>query len=330
MDLVTGGTGIVGSHILEILTRDGSKVRAIKRESSDITLVEKVFSHYNNPNYNSIEWVIGDINDIPSLEDAFENITHIYHAAAIVSFNKRDRQLMYKINVAGTANVVNVALAKKIKKLGFISSTAAIGKDSNNSWHDENAKWKTNKHTSYYAITKYLAENEIWRGIEEGLNAVIINPSVIIGPGDMNKSSGTLFGTVNKGLKFYTEGINGFVDARDVARAIHELVTSSIHSERFLCVGDNLSFKSLFEFIAKGLNKKPPTIKAKSWLTNIGWRISAIIAFFTRNNPSLTKESAHSSHSINQYKTDKIEKALNFKFTPIEDACKNAGAFFLQ
>lgn len=330
MDLVTGGTGIVGSHILEELTRDGLNVRAIRRGSSDINLVQKIFNHYNNPHFDNIEWVNGDITDIPSIEEAMKGVTNVYHAAAIVSFSKKDRKLMYKINVEGTANIVNACIASNIKKLGFISSTAAIGKGEGNNWHNEKAKWTTTKDTSYYAITKHTAEAEVWRGIEEGLNAVIINPSVIIGPGDMKKSSGSLFGTINKGLKFYTNGINGFVDARDVSRGIVSLVNSNLDSERYLCIGENISFKTLFEHISKSLNKPTPSILAKPWLTNIAWRLTGFSAFITGQKPSITKESASSSHSINQYENDKLTKALNFNFTPIKDACENTGSFFLK
>jgi len=330
MDLVTGGTGIVGSHILEELTRNGDTVRALKRSSSDTGLVQQIFKHYQNSNFNCIEWVIGDITDIPSLEEAMINIENVYHAAAIVSFNKKDRQKMYKINVEGTANIVNISLAKKVKKLGHISSIASLGRTAGQEWYSENDAWKSSKQNSYYAITKYTAENEVWRGTEEGLEAVMVNPGVIIGPGDMHKSSGALFGTVNNGLKYYTKGTNGFVDARDVAHSIIQLVKSDINRERYLCVGENLPFKTIFENIANSLDKQAPTKLAKPWLTEIAWRLVGIISFIQAKKPAITKESVSTSHLINQYRNDKLKEALDFKFTPIEDACNNTGSFFLK
>jgi len=330
MDLVTGGTGIVGSHILEELTRNGKAVRAIKRASSDIQLVQSIFEHYNNPNFNSIEWVLGDITDIPSIEEAMIGVENVYHAAAIVSFHKKDRQKMHKINVEGTANIVNLCLANSVKKLGYISSIASLGRTAGQEWYSEKDTWKTSKQNSYYAITKYTAENEVWRGSEEGLNSVMVNPGVILGPGDMRKSSGTLFGTIYKGLNYYTKGTNGFVDARDVSRSIIQLVQSDISQERYLCVGENLPFKTFFELVASSLNKTAPSKLAKPWLTGIVWRLAGFISFISGKNPAITKESVSTSHFVNQYNSDKLKQAINFKFTPIKEACENTGAFFLK
>jgi nucleoside-diphosphate-sugar epimerase len=330
MDLVTGGTGIVGSHILEELTRNGKAVRAIKRASSDIQLVQSIFEHYNNPNFNSIEWVLGDITDIPSIEEAMIGVENVYHAAAIVSFHKKDRQKMHKINVEGTANIVNLCLANSVKKLGYISSIASLGRTAGQEWYSEKDTWKTSKQNSYYAITKYTAENEVWRGCEEGLNSVMVNPGVILGPGDMRKSSGTLFGTIYKGLNYYTKGINGFVDARDVSRSIIQLVQSDISKERYLCVGENLPFKTFFELVASSLNKTAPSKLAKPWLTGIVWRLAGFISFISGKKPVITKESVSTSHFVNQYNSDKLKQAIDFKFTPIKEACENTGAFFLK
>jgi nucleoside-diphosphate-sugar epimerase len=330
MDLVTGGTGIVGSHILEELTRNGKTVRAIKRVASDIQLVQRVFEHYNNPNFNCIEWVLGDITDIPSIEEAMVGIENVYHAAAIVSFNKKDRQQMRKINVEGTTNIVNLSLACNVKKLGYISSIASLGRTAGQEWYSEKDTWKTSKQNSYYAITKYTAEHEVWRGAEEGLDTVMVNPGVIVGPGDMHKSSGALFGTIYKGLKYYTKGTNGFVDARDVSRSIIQLVKSDISKERYLCVGENLPFKTFFELVARNLNKTAPSKLAKPWLTGIAWRIVGFISFISAKKPAITRESVSTSHFINQYNSDKLKQAIDFKFTPIEEACKNTGTFFLK
>ena len=257
-------------------------------------------------------------------------IENVYHAAAIVSFNKKDRQQMYKINVEGTANIVNLSLANNIKKLGYISSIASLGRTAGQEWYSEKDTWKTSKQNSYYAITKYTAEHEVWRGTEEGLESVMVNPGVILGPGEMHKSSGTLFGTIYKGLKYYTKGTNGFVDARDVSRSIIQLVQSDISKERYLCVGENLPFKTFFELVADSLNKKAPSKLAKPWLTGIVWRLAGFISFISGKKPAITKESVSTSHFVNQYNSDKLKQAIDFKFTPIKEACENTGAFFLK
>lgn len=327
MNLITGGTGLVGCHILIDLLKQNKQVRAIKRENSNLELVEAVFKHYNLEElYAKIDWVDGDVLDVPSLESAIEGVTNIYHSAAIVSFNKKHFKKMYEVNVQGTANIVNVALSNNIEKIGHISSIAAIGRGVNNLFTEKN-KWKTDKKNSYYAITKYCAEREIWRAEQEGLSTVIVNPGIIFGPSSWHRSSTTLFKQVSRGLPRYTPGTNGFVDVRDVSRAIVELMDSKISSERFILVGKNISYKEIFQKIATALNKPAPNKEAKKWMMQLAWRYESIRAAIRRKSPAITKETAMTACEKYFYDSSKIEKAINFEFNSIDDAIKNTARF---
>ena len=327
MNLVTGGTGLVGCHIIIDLLKQNKQVRALKRENSNIELVTTVFKHYNLEELsNKIEWVDGDVLDIPSLESAIEGVTNIYHSAAIVSFNKKHFKKMYEVNVQGTANIVNVALSNNVKKIGHISSIAAIGRGPNNLFTEEN-KWKTDKKNSYYAITKYCAEREIWRAEQEGLSAVIVNPGIIFGPSSWHRSSTTLFKQVSRGLPRYTLGTNGFVDVRDVSKAIVQLMDSEISSERFILVGKNLSYKEIFNKIAASLNKPAPNKEAKKWMMQLAWRYESIRAAIRRKSPAITKETAMTACEKYIYDSSKIENKINFEFSSIDDAIKNTARF---
>lgn len=243
----------------------------------------------------------------------------VYHCAALVSFRKKDFRLMMNINRKGTANIVNVCLDLKIKKLCYVSSTAAVGKVRNGTieFAVESNKWIQSPLTSGYSISKYSAEKEVWRGIEEGLNAVIINPSIIFGPGDWNESSLSIFRTLKSGLKFYTKGSNAFVDVRDVVRAMITLQNSEINSERFLCTGTNIKFYDLFLLIAKELKVKPPSIFANSFMCGLAWRISALLSLIGKKS-ALTRESVKSSQDNVEYDCSKIIKAIGLDFTSIE------------
>ncbi len=327
MILVTGGTGLLGSNLLLELTRNHEKISAIFREESKIELVKKLFLKLEPTEgkelFEKITWIKCDVLDIVTLNEITKETKTLYHCAALVSFRRRDFPLMMKINGQGTANIVNACLENKIEKLCYVSSTAAVGKEflEGKDYVVETNKWTQSPKTSAYAISKYTAEKEVWRGIEEGLNAVIINPSVIFGPGNWNESSLTIFRTLSGGLKFYTKGANAFVDVRDVVNSMINLTESSISAQRFLCTGTNITFKDLFTLIAKELNTKAPYIYANSFLCEIAWRLSSLIAVF-KGKATLTKESVQSSQGITIYDSSKLLKELNFEFKNLKETIK--------
>jgi dihydroflavonol-4-reductase len=332
MILVTGGTGLLGSHLLLELARSGKKIRALKRKSSNTYQVRKVFSYYvQNADelLQNIEWFEGDLLDFGSIEDALDGISEIYHAGAVVSFYPSDHKKMLKVNIEGTANLVNLALEKKIGKFCYISSVATLGRADNNGLTDEETYWKVSNKNSQYGVSKYGAEREVWRGMEEGLNAVIVNPSVILGPGFWNDNSG-LFRLVWEGLKYYTQGVNGYVDVRDVANAAIHLMDRNIFGQRFIVSSENLSYQQVFSLMAKHFNKPAPSVNVPSILTHIAWRIEAVRSFILKTKPEVTKEMATTTTQKYFYSNDKIRETLNFQFIPIEESVKEICGMFVK
>ncbi len=332
MILLTGGTGLVGSHLLYRLTSEGNKVRALKRLESQMDILEKIFHWYNPSGYQAqlklIEWVDGNVSDVLSLQDAIKGIKQVYHCAAVVSFIPSERPQMLKINIDGTANLVNVSLKEGVEKFCHCSSIAAVGRPDKGTWVDESLIWKTSKKNSYYSISKFGAEREVWRGSEEGMNVVIVNPSVIIGPGDPNRSSARLFTTVKNGLRFYSSGSTGFVDARDVASAMHLLMESDISNERYILNSENISYKLLFEIFAKYAGVRPPFFRAGRTMSEIAWRLEKIRSLVTGSNPLITRETARSANSRYEFSNEKAQRELNIRFKTVEEAAQNTAAFF--
>ncbi|RUT77744.1 NAD-dependent epimerase/dehydratase family protein [Ancylomarina longa] len=324
MILVTGGTGLVGSHLLFDLVSKGKKVRALKRKTSNTQLVRQTFGYYSEiPDelFNRIEWLDGDMLDSFSLEDALVGIGEVYHCAALVSFRKSDRKSMQDINVKGTRNLVNACLDANIRKFCMVSSVAALGTPAEGeNTVTENTPWRPEDKRSAYSISKFNSELEVWRGIEEGLDAVIVNPSVILGPGQWNKGSSLLFSTVAKGLKYYTKGITGYVDVRDVSKTMIQLMESDIVNERFILNSEDCTYEFIFKTIAKYLGIAGPTKYANRKMTEIGWRLASLQKVFLFKQSGFTKETARAAHNVKYFTNQKIKNSLDFEFIPIEQS----------
>ncbi len=327
MILVTGGTGLVGAHLLYHLSLENDSMKAIHRKNSDLRAVKKVFSYYSEDfeaNFQKIEWIEADITDVYLLEKAFENVTEVYHSAALISFNPKDYKAMRKVNIEGTSNIVNLCIDKKVKKLCFVSSIATIEKPLKAKIIDEGGEWNGETNNYGYAITKYGAEMEVWRASQEGVDVVIVNPGVILGAGFWNnRGPGELFTKIYNGLKFYTEGITAFVSVTDVVKTMILLMKSELKNERYILVSENVSFKEVFFQIADAFGKKRPSIKASKFMSSIGWRLEKIKSSLTGKQPVLTKQSSKSIHNKYYYSSEKIKKALNFEFESISKTIKS-------
>ncbi len=329
MILITGATGLLGSQLLFDLASKGFPVRAMKRDASRMQCVDHYFSAAPGLLQN-IEWVTGDINDTFSLDSVMTGVDQVYHCAARVSFQPSDHERMHHVNINGTANVVNVCLEKNITKLCFVSSTAALGRTGDGELIDENGTWKTSNLNSAYAISKYGAEREVWRGIAEGLNAVIVNPGVIIGPGNWKTDSSMLFRQVEKGLKFYTSGVTGFVAVNDVSAAMIALMESDIVNERFILVAENWPFRDVMDRIADDIGKPRPGVYAGPLLSGFAWRMELMKSMITGSKPVITKETARSANGKNFYSSEKIKRALNFQFTPVMESIDQTAKIYLN
>lgn len=315
---VTGGTGFVGSYLLRYLVRQGCLVKAMKRANSPMDLVADVKEQ--------IEWLEGDILDMPFLEAALKGVHQVYHAAAMISFDPKEAILMHQINVEGTANLVNACLHEGVEKIVHISSIAALGRKEFEPNINESAQWENSSENSNYAISKFKAECEVWRAFQEGLPMAILNPSVILGAGYWNEGSCKLFSKVAQGFSYYPAGNTGFVDVRDVARAAILLMESNISGERFIVNGDNWSYQQFFGEIAQSLGKKLPTKKVKPIVVNILWRLEWLRSKLLRTAPLLTKETARTAQASYYYQNKKIIDKLAINFVPIEQCVQETAA----
>lgn len=319
MVLVTGGTGLVGAHLLLHLIENDETVHAIYRKDKTIQKTKNLFLLYKKENlFEKIIWVQADILDVPSLEIAFENIDYVYHCAACISFDPKDEVVLRKTNIEGTANIVNFCIARKIKKLCFVSSIAALGDlKENEKIITEETEWNPETPHSDYAISKYGAEMEIWRGQQEGLNSIIVNPGVILGPRIYEQGSGLFFKKVEKGFVFYSKGTTGLIAVGDVVKIMIQLMKSELKNERFILIANNIVFQDLFNSIADALETKRPYIYVSPFITNILWRIDWVFSNVFGTKIKIDRSTAIASHSKNSYSNEKIKNRLKIDFTDI-------------
>jgi dihydroflavonol-4-reductase len=320
MILVTGGAGLLGSELIRQLLSQGSEVRAI----------------YNKtplPDFNSnhLRQFQCNILDVIGLEEAMQEVDQVYHCAAIVSFDPSRKQELFKINIEGTANVVNAALLTGVKKLVHVSSVAALGRIRENEPVNERMNWTEETSNSSYGQSKYLGELEVWRGIGEGLDAVIVNPVIILGEGDWNAGSSQIFKSLYNEFPWYTEGVTGFVDARDVAKAMIELMESDISGERFIISAENRSYREVFNLIAGAFGKKQPHKKVTPFIASVVWRLEEIKRWFTGKNPLITKESAGTALANTYFENRKLLEFLPaFRYRAVEETIRDTCAGMQQ
>lgn len=309
MILITGGTGFLGSTLIKLLINDGHAVVATKRADSVIPEDFKSSS--------LVQWIDADITDYFTLEDVFGKIEQVFHCAAKISYQKEDALDMMRINIEGTRHIVNLCLQHKAR-LVHVSSIAALGTNKMGLAVDENDKWEVDPHISKYALSKYESELEVWRGITEGLDAVIVNPSVIMGIGSGKVTPNIIFNLVNNGIKIYPPGTVGIVDVQDVAQIMIALMNSNISGERYILNSENISNRNLLQRIAKLLGKKEPSIEAKPFMLGIAWRVAKVIALIKNSRPVLTADSTRASAAKLAFKNNKIIEAIGYTFKPLD------------
>ena len=307
------------------LLKENKQVRAIRRENSDIASVKKIFSLYTSEAdtlFDKIEWVEADITDIPALTIAFENVTHVYHCAALINFDPAKYKVLKKVNIEGTANIVNLCLAKKVYKLCYVSSVSTFGSVPEGQSINEETSWNPDEKNNVYAITKYGAEMEVWRGTQEGLDAVIVNPGIIFGISPNEDGSGIITKLGSRGIPFYPSGGMGIVDVQDVVKAMVSLMDSQIKNEQYILVCKNVTYKEILTNFALLYGKRTPTKKLPKtlmfFLSAMDWLFSKLFGIKRR----LVKATVHSMFSISLYDSSKIKEQLGFEFTPVEETLK--------
>jgi nucleoside-diphosphate-sugar epimerase len=331
MIFVTGGTGFLGAHVLAKLASEGIPVRALKRKSSSTEYLKKVLLKNNCSDfYNKIEWIEGDMLDYELLLDSLNGVSHVIHAAAIVSFSKKDFKLVTNGNVNGTANLVDAALSNNVKRFCHISSITALGGNEDGKPIDENSEWRNNKGNSAYSIAKYYSELQVWRGHSEGMECVIVNPSVIIGSGNWKTDISSLFTKVSKGLKYFTCGSTGFVDVTDVADIVTKLALhSEVNGERFVINAENIAYREILNMIAQSLNKDIPKKEVGEKTLNILYKLSVIGSIFSKNKSLMSPDMARIATSNLFYSNKKICDLLTYNFRPISETIKKMAIDFL-
>ena len=328
---------MVGIHVLLNLVSMGIHVRALKRENSNTGRVKRVFSWYTgdvDELYNRIEWIRGEMTDIFSLEYALQDVEIIYNCAGMVSFESRKRKELIHNNVDGTANLVNAALSCGVKRICHVSSNAALGRTTDGSPISETTSWIPTKKASAYSESKFFSEAEIWRGMEEGLKVVVVNPPIIVGPGNWKSSSARFFPLIDKGFRFYTGGMTGFVDVRDVADAI-VLLTESMNfdqakNQKFLLCGENLGYREFFNLIADALGKPGPSVSVSGIMLKIAWLVSSFWSLVSRRPANITRDTVSSSMEKNTYDGSKITRMFGFNYRSIQEAVQNTAGCYLR
>jgi nucleoside-diphosphate-sugar epimerase len=330
MVLVTGASGMVGSRLVyDLITQDKEVFVLFRNEQAKTRLHDNLKFYTQNPDvvFDRVKWISGDITDMESLLEAIQPGIEVYHCAAMVSFNPARKSDLMFTNVEGTANLVNACLANSAKKLCHVSSIGALGSRIDHQPIDENTPWSAD-HKSAYSISKYLSELEVWRGIEEGLNAVIVNPAVILGPGDWNSGSPEFFSRTAQGMKFYTNGSTSYVDVRDVTKAMIQLMNSEISARRFVLASETLTYRDLFTRIANALNVEPPKKYASPLLTSLAWRAEKVITLFNGREPRITRHTHRVAHIEDVFDGMLLKKTLSFNYTPIDETIEFVGRCF--
>ena len=327
MIFVTGGTGMLGSYLLLELTKSDEQIIASKRANSSLKTVEEIFKTYSS-NYNTllekIKWIDIDLFDQNEIEEQLNEVAEIYHCAAQISASPKQKEIIINNNLQITKNLINAAINKNVSKFCHVSSIAALGNTANEKEISETTLWKEQKNNSSYSTSKYLSEMEVWRGIAEGLNAIIINPSVILGIGDWEKGSANLFKKVSAGFKYYTNGASGFVYAKDVALIMLRLMENeNFFKQAYIISAENLTFRNIFNQIANALEVNPPNTYATPLLTQIAWRLEWIRSQFSGKDPLITKESARTAHKILKYNNKKLLDVMPYRYRSIEDCIQH-------
>lgn len=330
MDLITGGTGIVGSHLLlELLVRGGD-VRATHRPRSDRDVVRRIFRHYDREAlFDRVHWIECDVLDVHGLAEAMTGVEHVHHCAALVSFDPRDTKRLSAINITGASNVVNAALEAGVKRLCHVSSTGAIGRGASNGVLTEDQPWQSDRRTSPYAISKYEAELQVRRGVAEGLDAVIVNPCIVIGPGPVGRSSMTLIERLRRGTRFFPSGANAVVDARDVAHAMVDLMERGATGERYLLIGENISYRDLFAAVAGAFGMPAPDVPARPWMLGTAWRAERMRSLLTGSRALITHHTVNTSRKHQAFSAEKVTALLGMKFRGVEEMAGNVAAFLM-
>jgi dihydroflavonol-4-reductase len=335
MIFVTGATGFLGSHLLFELVNQGKQIKALYRDPERLLITKKIFGYYSKHTsdlFNKIDWVQGDILDYYNLSQYLKDIQQVYHTAGMVSFDNRNkaRHIINLNNVQGTSNVVNACLEQGVQKLCHVSSIAALGESDNQEMINEEMLWNPDPLSSIYSISKFRGEMEVWRGINEGLNAVIVNPSIIIGPGVWTGPIGQLFFIVHKGLKYYPVGSSGYIDVRDVVKAMIRLTDSSVQGERFILNSENIAHKQYLDILATSMSRPKPENQITPLFIKAAVIFEHIRSVTTASIPRINRKMLDIASEALYYSNNKIRQTLDIEFLSVKQSVDFSTPLFLN
>lgn len=321
MILVTGASGFIGQHLVRYLSAKGKRVRALYNQHPPSAEMKQL---------QGVEWVQCDLLDIYDVAEVMKGIAEIYHCAARVSFHPDDHGAMLHFNTEATANVVNEAVETGVRKMVHVSSIASLGRNAITKEITEEEQWEESRYNSKYALSKHMAEMEVWRGMAEGLHAVVVNPGLVLGEGDWDTGTGRFMTIVSKEFPYYSGGVNGWVDVLDLVRVMYELMESDIEEERFIVCAGSFAYKDVFTKMALALGKKPPHIKAGSFMTGLIWRLNWLKKKLFGGEVTITKETARNAQKQSIYNNSKLFKYLpGFAYTRLEETVERMAKAFL-
>ena len=314
--LVTGGTGVLGKYVVDQLLSEGyTNIEVFTRTNNT--------SNLDFTNDDRVRFTRGDVRELYPLSDSISEADYVIHAAAIVSFDPKEFKRMHTVNVEGTSNVMNLSATSNVKKVIHVSSIAALGRSEKSKLISESTTWVNSKYNSYYGITKYLSEQEVWRSYHEGQSMAIVNPSLILGDGSWDQSSLQIFKKVYNGIPFYPTGGTGIVDVKDVSDFIVQLMESDVEGERFILSAGNISYKDIFQKMGKAMDRKAPSKPAPSWMLSVLWRMEKVRCMLTGQAPLITKESVKSTAHQSNYDNSKSLGLNGFTYRNMDETIRD-------
>lgn len=320
---ITGATGLIGSYVVRLLLMHGyERITALRRRESRMDLLGDDVSR--------VRWVEGDLDDDSALMEGMHGADWVIHSAALISYQPADRDALHRINVAGTANVVNAALACGVEKLLHVSSVSVLSRTSKNTRADENTPWQKTRYSTMYGLTKHLAEMEVHRGAAEGLKVSFVVPSLVIGAGFWSEGSLVVIHRVGRGLRIYPTGANGFVDVRDVALLMLRLLEDGQDGARILVNGYNVTFHEFFQRLAVRLSVRAPGIRVGRVGTEILWRLVVPVRWLTGRKPLFTKETMRAAQAVAEYDNARSLSMPGFRYTPLDDTLDDIATEYRQ